>query len=141
MATYCTTSKQNKSLHISHIFWCFFHLSLLLNAGEFLFFIVLVSFARVQKVYRQYLQLTGEVEKCQDECLKAMRHHRYRSAQILESLRKTRTLSEGELQQKEELLQKLRAKRTHLDDMAQDLPHSNGWVVTSHILRTLSGMK
>lgn len=84
------------------------------------------EYCALEKVYRQYLQLTGEVEKCQDECLKAMRHHRYRSAQILESLRKTRTLSEGELQQKEELLQKLRAKRTHLDDMAQDLPHSNG---------------
>lgn len=84
------------------------------------------EYCDLEKSYRQYTVLTGELQRSQDECLKALRHHRYRSSQILESLNKIQPASDDEKAQKAELLQKLDAKRTHLDDMGQDLPRSNG---------------
>uniref|UniRef100_V5HPG3 Putative conserved plasma membrane protein n=1 Tax=Ixodes ricinus TaxID=34613 RepID=V5HPG3_IXORI len=84
------------------------------------------EYCDLEKSYRQYLQLTGEVQRSQDECLKGLRHHRYRSSLIAESLKKVVPSSEEQRRQKDELAQKLEAKRLHLDDIGQDLPHSNG---------------
>lgn len=84
------------------------------------------EYCDLEKSYRQYMVLTGEVQRSQDECLKGLRHHRYRSSQILESLSKIQPASDDDKAQKAQLLQKLDAKRNHLDDMAQDLPRSNG---------------
>ncbi|KAL1440690.1 hypothetical protein MTO96_009239 [Rhipicephalus appendiculatus] len=84
------------------------------------------EYCDLEKSYRQYTVLTGELQRSQDECLKALRHHRYRSSQILESLNKIQPASDDDKAQKAQLLQKLEAKRMHLDDMGQDLPRSNG---------------
>ncbi|KAH6934562.1 hypothetical protein HPB50_025427 [Hyalomma asiaticum] len=84
------------------------------------------EYCDLEKSYRQYTVLTGQLQKSQEECLKGLRHHRYRSSQILESLNKINPSSDDEKAKKTQLLQKLEAKRLHLDDMAEDLPHPNG---------------
>lgn len=84
------------------------------------------EFCDLEKAHRHYQTVSVEAHRAQEQCLKNLWHHRYRSTQILETLQKLQPANDEDRAHKEQLLQKLDSKRLHLDDMAQDLPHSNG---------------
>ncbi|XP_064460982.1 ion channel TACAN-like [Ornithodoros turicata] len=81
----------------------------------------------LEKTYRNYLQLMGQLQKAQDTCLKELQHHHYRASQIVHSLSRVEAEPNSEnAARKAELLKKIEAKEGQLDDLAQDLPRPNG---------------
>lgn len=85
------------------------------------------EYTTLEKTYRNYLQLMGQLQKAQDGCIKMLQHHHYRTSQVVQSLSKVEPAPNSEdAVRKADLLKRIEAKEAQLEDLAQDLPKPNG---------------
>ncbi|KAK7088212.1 ion channel TACAN-like [Littorina saxatilis] len=85
------------------------------------------EYVQLEEGHKNYTKLLEQMTAAQKKCVADIAHHRYRIRRIMETLKKVgRDLTEEEVQQREELLQKIKDRKDNFREMEESLPHKNG---------------